>query len=122
MVTQADAMMDAIKRAYEDGARVAIMLHSGHAARVAQWDCMDLLEEFRLPSEVNRTSGRERVTFPSGGMIQFRSLKASDRGYSFDRVYVPRDAPAGTATYLRPTLLVSGGAMVEYGPAKVVAA
>jgi hypothetical protein len=41
------------------------------------------------PADVRLTNGDKSITFPDGGLIRFRSVRSSLRGYSFDQVYLP---------------------------------
>ena len=100
------------------------MARDSHMCRMDLQELLDAVAQYGPVEDaatVNRAHGRERVEFRNGGIVEFRSMKSSLRGYSYSRVYLPRaELTPGVTSWLRPTLAVSGGAIVEYGPARRV--
>jgi hypothetical protein len=64
---------------------------------------------------MRRTNGAESITFPNGGRIWFRSVRASGRGFVCDRLYVPERISGDDLMNLAPSVVSSkDGAIVYY--------
>ena len=65
--------------------------------------------------EVRLTNGQERITVPNGGFLCFRSVRSSGRGFSVDRIYIPRGISDIDLENILPALATSkDGAVIYY--------
>lgn len=104
------AMISALGRAVE-GQRVWFLASSQKAARAHFLSApVDISgATYRL------TNGNESITFPNGGVINFRSPRSSGRGFTADRIYVPYGTQDTVLEDILPALATSkDGAVISY--------
>lgn len=64
--------------------------------------------------EVRLTNGQESITAPNGGVLNFRSVRASGRGFVVDRIYVPYGTQGTVLEDILPALSTSKDGTVVY--------
>lgn len=104
------ALIAALGRAVE-GQRVWFIASSQRVSRA-----YFLSAPTDIPGATYRlTNGNESITFPNGGVINFRSLRSSGRGFLADRVYAPVGISDADLEDIVPSLAASkDGAVIYY--------
>lgn len=83
-------VIDGLLTEARSGRRVLVATGSMVAARCAFQEAAHAIRN--EDARAYRSNGRERVTFPSGGEITFRSTRSNLRGMSADTVFLDWEA------------------------------